>query len=213
VSIEEGGALISIAAVNDSTFELEHVLKTEPALSPSTTYIARVSSTDNANNLASSSIVFTTVPTEPQTSPFPSPSPLPPPQPSPPLESPEGPITWSPPSGGEPSGGYRIDIFDSAYNLQTQIFVSADYRGIPTPDLATGDYVAVIYANDDGVFRKVGEPIAFSVRPKSFLERFYIVVPYIAAGIGAILIIIWFVLKRSRKPELPAAERSIGTKR
>ncbi len=80
LTVSYSSDLITITAVTDSTFELEHLLKTADVLSPSTTYFARVLSYDNFNNVASATLAFTTLKANFNT---PTPSPSSPPLPSP----------------------------------------------------------------------------------------------------------------------------------
>lgn len=219
---------ISVTAVSDPTFELEHYLEIVSGLSGSTPYSAEVTSIDLGSNQTEASISFTTlgaIPTptltpspSPTTSPTNSPNPspivsgVPPttggPSPSPQistssLPSPEGAhtgtIEWNAPTGGEPSDGYRIDIFDKDGKLVRTVFAQSSSRSTDIPELNNGEYTVVVYANNDGVFKKVAPPTKLKIEP-SFVKRILGFWPYLLAAAILIGILIWQMLKRKAPP-------------
>jgi hypothetical protein len=76
-------------------------------------------------------------------------------------------ISWNPPAEGEPSGGYRIDIFDRAHNLERQIKVPAGTHTKEVAKLVPGIHHAVVYANNDGVFKKVAPMATFLLKSEN----------------------------------------------
>jgi len=223
---------ISIAAVSDSTFELEHYLEIESGLSGSTPYSAEVTSVDLVNNQTRASISFATL----GLTPSPSPSPTAPPPPSPPSptssltpsassgpsptasatpssspqpsvstfpsgsgDSSTAQITWSPPSDGEPSDGYRVDVFDKDGNLIKTVYVPAGSYQAEVDNLAEGEYTTIIYENDKGVFKKVVQPKTFKAGDESFVQRLLALWPYLILVVILIGASIWWFKKRSSK--------------
>ncbi len=227
--------LITITAVSDPTFELEHLLETDSVLSPGTTYTARVTSADLNNNRSSASLSFTTLSAQtmmPSPSPIPStssgPSPTPWPSSSPagttnpqissqtsptPLatnivtsssssggDTNIGTVRWNSPVTGEPSNGYRVDVFDEEGKLVTTILVSDKSHGIEVPDLADGEYTVIVYANNDGVFKKIDKPTELKAGESSFIERLISFWPYLLIVVALIGVLIW---KRQASQKIP----------
>ncbi len=213
---------IDITAVNDSTFELEHLLKTANALNPNTTYLARVISVDSFNNTASATLAFTTLKNSPVNTPTPLPAPTAVPSvtsqppnssqpPSLPVSSPGNSSThslyvgsgnnfsaiqWNAPSGGEPKDGYRIDIFDKNRNLVKQITLAkgASSAGISLPE---GEYYSVVYGNNGKVLEKVAKPTNFTVSNDTLLKRLLALWPYIVMVLAFLAgFIFWELHKR-----------------
>lgn len=209
--------LITITAVSDTTFELEHWLMTEPVLISGTSYIATITSYDLANNVATASFTFTT-PKRGQTSPSPTPPPPSPsllptptgsflpsgtPQPSvspPPPGEPQPVnissdpsdedniiIRWNPYQSHEPSGGYRLDILNENGKLEQKILAPAGSRQAIVENIPPGRYTVIVYADDNGVFKKVAEPTTLNRPQKSFTEKFLGWLPYILLGLMAVI--------------------------
>src|SRR3989344_1625540 len=226
------GGFISVTAVSDPTFELEHYLEIGGGLSGSTPYLAEVTSIDLGNNQAEASISFTTLGGQPSPSPTPSPtvsgSPTPSPTSSPAPSASSGPlpsasatssppaspepsispspsssgdgsdmqITWSPPSGGEPSDGYRVDVFDKDGNLVKTVYAPAGSHEAEVTDLAEGEYTTIIYQNDEGVFKKVARPKTFKAGDDTFMRRLLALWPYLLLAFGSLVgFLIWRKVK------------------
>ena len=183
-----------IVNVVDNTLELEHVLETGNVLKPNTQYSAALSSADLSGDTGTQTIVFTT-PKEEVAAPSDnkdivlkspesggnnqeiSPSPV--------IGNSflivqflEGDkagnaiISWLAPAGGEPTDGYRIDIFDENKELKQQIFVSAGTHEIKV-NLDPGKYTVIVYANNGGFFEKVAEELVVTISEKQpFLGAF-----------------------------------------
>jgi hypothetical protein len=174
-----------ITTVSDQTFELEHFLSTASVLMPETDYLGIVSSADPSGNISSTTIAFKTLAAPPgdegddskedgKTDDGATTTPGTPDDGSqdevlPPIEvhdSDEGEgveISWSPTIPAK--DGYRIDIFDKNHKLIDQQFVNAETYKIIVKGLKPGTYYVVVYANNDGVFQKVGQPLFFSIQP------------------------------------------------
>ncbi|MDO8496859.1 MAG: hypothetical protein Q7S43_05425 [bacterium] len=234
--------LITITAVSDPTFELEHVLETDSVLSPGTTYTARITSADLDNNESSSSLSFktlsasTSTPTPtpaltPSTSSGPSPTPLPGASPagttnpqisSQTIPSPLaadiitsssssggdtniGTVQWNAPVTGEPSNGYRVDVFDKDGKLVTTILVPDKSHGIEVPDLADGEYTVIVYANNEGVFKKIDKPVELKAGEASFIDRLISFWPYLLIVVALIGVFIWSRLRSHPKSPYSAA--------
>jgi hypothetical protein len=206
---------ISITAESDATFELEHLMETDPVLGAGAVYKAVVKSNDLGGNETVASISFTTLSGQPSPSPTPTPTPTgsptntptPSPSPSPstssgptpsasatPQSSPNSPsgetkIEWNPPSGGEPTDGYRIDVFDKDGKLVKTVYAPAGSNSAEIKELADGDYKVIVYENNGGVFKKVEQPKNIKVEP-SFTDRllgfWWVLIPLLA-GLGFIL--------------------------
>lgn len=175
-----------IIHVIDGTLELEHVLETGNVLKPNTQYSAVLSSKDLSGN-AGTQIIALMTPEEEAAAPdnnqnssgnnknnqevsssqaisgssfnslsvqF--------------LENDENGnaiISWSAPIGGEPTDGYRIDIFDENKELKQQIFVSSGTHEIKVK-LGPGKYTVIVYANNGGLFEKVAEELVVAISEK-----------------------------------------------
>lgn len=199
--------LITITDTSDPTMELEHLLEVNSKLSPDTHYVATITSIDQGSNSAKSSINFTTLKTA-----IPAPSP----QSSPPSQQPAPPsgqtgqqqsgvsatstasgsgsniglVQWGTLLGEEPSDGYRIDVFDKDGKLVKTLLVAKNFNSAEIPDLADGEYSVVVYANDNGVFEKIDQPVQLKAGEKPFLKRllgfWWALIPPIA-GLGYML--------------------------
>ncbi|MEK7638335.1 MAG: hypothetical protein AAB375_02840 [Patescibacteria group bacterium] len=206
---------ISAGANNDSALELEHFVSVG-ALTSDTLYRATITSSDIAGNSGVATLDFMT----PRLTPTPSPgttvpppaivSPAPAPSSTPAVSgSSDNPqLTWSPPIGGEPSNGYRIDIFDSANNLIKTITVAPGQHQIALGALPTGNNRVVVYANNNGVFEKVAAPTAITTRPpKPFLERALGALPYILGGVVFVILgaVVVTKLRMPKTPPMPPA--------
>ncbi|MDP2629594.1 MAG: hypothetical protein Q8P45_02745 [Candidatus Harrisonbacteria bacterium] len=95
-------------------------------------------------------------------------------------------VSWLPSSSGEPSDGYRIDIFDINRNLERQIYVAAGIHGKIIPQLSPGTHHVLVYANNNQVFEKIATPFEFLVRKG--------INPGVWVGLGILLIIVASIL-------------------
>ncbi len=201
VGLDVGGGQV-IVSVGDPTYELEHVLATDEILSPGTKYYAAITSIDASDNVAVSTINFTTPKISTTVN-----------QNNQPVESGQPlilNITAFPEEGTasinigwqvpfiEPNGGYRIDIFDGNKKLIKQIFVNAGIHLATVDGLSSGDYYAVVYGNNNGVFEKIAKPADFNVAPpvKSFF--FWYFLPVAAGIISAGIYLIVKIQKRKK---------------
>ena len=205
--------LISAGANSDSTLELEHFVSV--ANLPSDTYLrATITSYDAVGNSGKATVDFLT-PRQtpaPTTTPTPSPGTTAPPavaSPTPsatpavsgPQDNPQ--LTWSAPASGDPSNGYRIDVFDSANNLIRTITVPPGQRQVALGSLPAGNNRVVVYTNNNGVFEKVAAPTPVTVRPpQGFFERVEVALPYILGGI-VVAILAVVVAMKLRKQKIP----------
>jgi len=223
---------ITVTAVSDNTFELEHLLKTGDVLDPNKTYFARVTSYDAFGSVASQTIAFTTLKV-PSLTPTPLLTPTPPPPPSPippsPIPPPDGSPTpaptplpennvlyiqsgngfytvqWSTSSGGEPEEGYRVDIFDNNKNLIKQITLPRGVSEATITGIPDGEYYAVVYADEGRVMEKVGPPTSLKIGDEDFTGRLLALWPYLTVVIAALILFVFRdrLLKLIRKPAQP----------
>ncbi|MBI5079509.1 fibronectin type III domain-containing protein [Candidatus Wolfebacteria bacterium] len=183
-----------IVNIVDGAMELEHVLETGNVLNPKTQYTALLSSKDSSGNVGTQIIALTTLeekiaaPNNNQEI-VPNPS-------GADKNNQEAPfpqtinnsslnvqflendgsgnmvISWLAPIGGEPTDGYRIDIFDENKELKQQIFVSSGTHEIKV-NLGPGKYTIIVYANNGGLFEKVAEELVVTISEKQpFLGAF-----------------------------------------
>ena len=106
-------------------------------------------------------------------------------------------IKWQTPAK-EPSDGYRVDIFNDKNELVKQISVKAGVHEIKITDLDPGNYRAIIYANNNGIFERVAQEVIFSV-PKKY--RFFLN-PFLYGGFALVALIavsIFFLRKKFGK--------------
>ena len=103
-----------------------------------------------------------------------------------------GTVQWNSPAAGEPSNGYRVDVFDKEGKLVKTVFVPDKSRRIEVPDLADGEYTVIVYANSDGVFKKIDKPIELRAGESSFIERLIYFWPYFLLVIALIGVLAWF---------------------
>lgn len=186
-----------IVNVVDNVLELEHVLETGNVLKPNTQYSAVLSSKDSSGNAGTQVIALTTL--EEKTAAPDSNQKIAPNSsgvdknnqeasysrtisgsPSNSLgvqflendENGNTIISWSAPNGGEPTDGYRIDIFDENKELKQQIFVSSGTHEVKVK-LGSGKYTVIVYANNGGLFEKVAEELVVTISEKQpFLGAF-----------------------------------------
>ena len=203
--------LLTIAAASDPTFELEHLLKIGPSLNPQAPYLARIISRDLSDNPSMASISFTTLSVGPTPATTPSPS-VPPPLPSQtPIQTPlptnivvtssgdgtgGGAVQWNLPISGEPSDGYRVDVFDKDGKLVKTVLVKDGSRKADIPELQDGDRI-IVYTNNNGVFEKIDKPIELGAED-TFSQRLLALWPYllIPIALGGIL---WWLQRRKVK--------------
>ena len=212
LGIAQGDYLIT--AKSDAMFELEHLLRTGLTLSINAPYLARVNSYDLANNLAGASISFRTlgvVPTPVPTLLGSTPTPQ---QPSPTVSVTNNPsgagagiVQWGTPPSGEPSDGYRIDVFNKDGSLNKTVYVPQGSHNIQVPSLNDGEYTVIVYSNNDGVFEKVDKPAVLKVGAEgTFVSRLLKLWPYFVLVGGLIAgFMIWRMLKKkpSQVPKIP----------
>src|SRR3989338_138959 len=103
---------ITIAAANDTTFELEHFLSSGDNLTQATTYFVTARSRDVYDNEARATTTFTTLATLPPPSPPPTSTP-PPPPPTPPSPPPPPPSPPSPPPPSTQTDSISVEIQNS----------------------------------------------------------------------------------------------------
>lgn len=210
--------LIGAGTNNDNTLELEHFINVGN-LSPDTYFRATITSSDAVGNSAQATVDFLT-PSETMPTPSASPGTTPPPTASPtptpsggtievtgPPDNPQ--ITWSPPAGGDPETGYRIDIFDSENKLIKTVIVPPGQNQVALGTLPEGNNRVVVYANNNEVFEKVAAPTSLNVSSRSFLERAVGALPYMLGGIVVIIFTVVMVMKL-RKPKPPVVSSPSG---
>lgn len=225
--------MITIAAVTDGTFEFEHLLSIDNGLNPDTPYIATITSRDLSNNAASAAFRFVTlkrtVPTPtptPSSSPSPSASPELTISPTPvnpsttPAASPLNPeppiiqassdngqsytITWQAPQGTDPNASFRIDIISPGGILERRSILPPGSNTTEIKDLPNGNHTVIVYANENGAYKKIAVPSGFTTSKKSSLEIFLTYLPYLIAGIGVVVLGIILTLKFLKKKPIPA---------
>lgn len=204
VELDKPGVHI-VTSIGDAAYELEHILSTDAVLFPSTKYYAAVSSIDSSGNSAIARMAFITPAISPpiqkqseqqiqqtqtqqtqQNQKIQQVSRLA-------IEVGGGNagsinISWLL-SAAKPRNGYRVDIFDNGKRLIRQIFAGSDSSQAAIEGLPPGDYYAIVYENNDGVFEKTAAPTDFKVavqpaeKKKSGFRHF---LP-LGAGIIAIL--------------------------
>ncbi len=146
----------------DTTLELEHFV-TVSGLPADTFFRATISSRDAADNDTTHYLQFTTPSgvSVASSTPTPNATHTPTPQIVEPVitGAPNAPqLRWAPPLNGEPSDGYRIDIFDANNNLVRTISVASGSHAAALGISPSSTQRIVVYENNDGVFQKVGAP-------------------------------------------------------
>jgi hypothetical protein len=185
-----GGNLNTVAEIKNLSYILEHSLNTDFILSADTQYFANITSSDNLNNSANTTIVFST-PKDDET-PTPGEEPVDDGESSEEITGGEDGTTppdeetlanseisididtsggtgkdalitlgWDVPDGISPSGGYRIDIFDKDNNLKLSL--TTDENKVNLNGLDPGEYNAVVYGNYGGLYTQIGDIIHFEV--------------------------------------------------
>lgn len=178
---------VTIKDSSDSTFELEHLVKID-GLGANTNYIATITSNDIVGNTSKASLSFSTLPPilpEPIQQPNQNNQPSAPGQPIQSSQQSEetqnnvsfegfsgggGIIRWDLPEEGEPSDGYRVDIFDKNGKLVKTILIPKGSNSAKIDGLENDEYSAIVYANNDGVFEKIDQPAKLKMEP-SFIKR------------------------------------------
>lgn len=177
VELDKPGVHI-VTSIGDAAYEMEHVLATDAVLFPSTKYYASVSSIDSSGNAAIARMAFTTPATPPpgqkqseqqiQQTQTQQPQQNQQIQRSSRLSIDVGGnagninIRWLS-SAAKPQNGYRVDIFDSGKKLIKQTFAGSDSSQAAIEGLSPGDYYAIVYGNNDGVFEKIVAPADFKI--------------------------------------------------
>jgi hypothetical protein len=112
-------------------------------------------------------------------------------------------INWNAPEGGEPNGGYRIDIFDENHQLIRQLRAPSGTYNRNVAILPPGTHEVIVYADRDGVYEKVAAPTSFEAeKTRSPLFWFwYLIGVVLAVGIGFA-----FLFSRHEKTELTPLE-------
>ena len=72
-------------------------------------------------------------------------------------------IAWNNNSYNEISDGYRIDVFDNNKNLAKRLLISREKRGAVIEGLSSGEYYAIIYSDNGGIFEKIAAPKDFKI--------------------------------------------------
>jgi len=189
--------LITVTDASDPILELEHLLRITSHIGANVRYLATVTSNDVSGDTSRASLSFTTMPFMPPATPTPSPVQ------QPPITTQSGgsggSIQWQAPASGEPSNGYRIDVFDEQGNLVRTIHVPAGYSKSDISDLADGEYKVIVYADNKGVFEKINQPVTLEVGSpflKRLLNFWWALIPLLA-GLG-------YIVWRNRKKVTPA---------
>ena len=201
--------LITITDSSDPTLELEHLLKVGNVLGPNTNYIATITSMDLGSNSSRASISFKTLSSIPSSL---TGSPKSPTQPSPQSQeqskittesgSGSSAVSWSVPQEGEPSGGYRIDVFDKEGNLMKSILIPSGTLSSEISGLEDGDYTVIVYSNEDGVFEKVDQPAQFNVDTRPFFKKILDFWPYLLIAVAFGGVLLW-LKNRKKTSQLP----------
>ena len=223
ISLDAPGEQV-IISVGDSVFELDHVLSSGNILRASTKYIAKIASIDASGNYAYQTIGFETLSSVFQ----------PPQQQDNNQASTTAPnqiqnqpnsqnilssnveqdnqgnyflnVAWND-NQLSGTGGYRIDVFDSNKNLSKRVLISREKRSAIIEGLPSGEYYAVVYSNNNGVFEKVAAPANFQIPAdegkiskgfKTFKNYFSRPVLYIVlfSFLAIVGIIIFYAIKR-----------------
>ena len=87
-------------------------------------------------------------------------------------------------------------MFDKEGKLVTTILVLDKSHGIEVPDLADGEYTVIVYANNEGVFKKIDKPVELKAGEPSFIERLISFWPYLFIAVALIGVIVWLRLKK-----------------
>jgi hypothetical protein len=155
-----------LKTIADGAYELTHTIATTDVLAANTSYYATIVSRDRDGSVAALVLPFGTLKKSATTT-----LPLP-------YDASAGQarsfvaddqasvsITWNALSGGgEPTGGYRIDVIDARGNLSRTMAVAPGTHTVTLPMLTGGEYHAVVYGDNNGVVEKIAEPIAVTVR-------------------------------------------------
>ena len=104
-------------------------------------------------------------------------------------------IQWLVPLGGEPGGGYRVDIFDKTSDLKKTILVPSGSNDVDVSGLENGEYSVIVYANNDGVFEKIDKPVKLEVGD-SFWRRLIPFWPYFIIVTAFIVLLNWLRLRK-----------------
>lgn len=112
-------------------------------------------------------------------------------------------ISWTESALGPPSSGYRVDIFDNNHRLIKQFILSPNIRTQEISGLLNGNYKAIVYSNDGGVYKKVAASDFLVSEEGSGLRTMFLVI----APILLILGLIWFLWHRRKKANLSYAEK------
>lgn len=100
-------------------------------------------------------------------------------------------IQWMTPVSGEPSGGYRIDIFDKTNDLKKTILVPSGSNSTDVSGLEDGEYSVIVYTDNDNVFEKIDKPAKLKVGD-SFWRRLISFWPYFLVVFALIGFFVWF---------------------
>lgn len=215
---------LTLAAVTDSTLELEHLLFSGFALEPATPYTLTVTSRDFWNNTASLSLPFVTavlpsplsslpiVPSSPLITPISSadsettgalseinPLSLVEVQSEFKAESGSGSavISWETIAETASPAGYRVDVFDENFQWKQTFNLSPETKKITIENLPPGKYQVIVYAQKDGKFKKIAPPVFFVIKP-SFSDRLFALWPWLA---GPLIVLLLWVYRRAQKWE------------
>ncbi len=105
-------------------------------------------------------------------------------------------IEWQAPLGGEPNGGYQIDIFRAEdYKLERRITVPAGIHSVQVEGLLPGNYYVMVYGNNSGILEKIAKATLIQIvtGPVIFYKQpiFYVII--VVLLIIAALLLFYFV--------------------
>ncbi len=167
-----------LKTVSDGTQELSHVLATPDILGANTPYYVTIVSHDEGGAVVAKVMPFTTLGKAATTTlpamPDMSGQSL---QVSVSADQQSLSVTWKGSVGGmEPTGGYRVDVIDGQGNLVQSKTVASGIHAVTLPGLTGGEYHAVVYANNNGVFEKVAEPaVAYARRAAPPIDTYELI--------------------------------------
>ena len=200
VSSDPVGARV-IANTADNTYELVHTITTGNNLTANTGYYATIISRDAAGIMAAQVIPFTTAKAS-VVQEQPTPTPLP--QLRVTQNGQTASFAWGVPAGGEPSGGYRVDVIDGKGNLFRTLRVPTGTHSVEVLGLADGEYHAIAYADHGGVVEKIAVPAAVAVRAHAdSIDTYALIrkpIVFIPSGLFVLLVAgLYWYSKRQKK--------------
>lgn len=215
VELDKPGVHI-VTSVGDAAYELEHVLATDAVLSPNTKYYASVSSIDFSGNSAIARMAFTASaapqPVQKQSEQQATQTQIQQNQQVRQTQQFSSGLTIDVGGGGtgkinigwslsaaRPQNGYRVDIFDNGKKLVKQASVGFDSSQAAIEGLPPGDYYAVVYENNNGVFEKIAAPTDFKIALHQDKKRQSGFRRFLPLGAGIIAIVAVFLILALKK--------------